>query len=76
MMEFVKNRGNGKEMETEPGVSYWTIRSKLDRVITHLGFEDPEVRAEERAKNRRLILEKLERGELAVAEASDLLAGL
>ena len=74
MIEFVKNRCNVKEMERELGVSYWTIRSKLDEVITQFGFEKSDDSQKKRIKNRRLILEKLEQGEITVAEAADLLA--
>lgn len=41
MLVFVKNRGNVKDMERELGVSYWTIRGRLNEVITAMGFETP-----------------------------------
>lgn len=68
---FVKNKGNVKEMERELGVSYWAIRSRLNDVISELGFDDespPPVPANE---NRQEILDQLERGELSVAEAAE-----
>jgi hypothetical protein len=76
MMEFVKNRGNVKEMERELGVSYWTIRSRLDEVITQFGFEYSDSSDSEPAYTRRGILEKLDRGEITVAEAGELLSRL
>jgi hypothetical protein len=76
MMEFVKNRGNVKEMERELGVSYWTIRSKLDEVITQFGFENSDSSEIEEAYTRRGILEKLDQGEINVAEAAELLSKL
>ena len=76
MMEFVKNRGNVKEMEREMGVSYWTIRSKLDEVIAHFGFEDPDTVKKDRSSSSRVILEKLDQGEITVLEAADMLANL
>ena len=33
---FVKNRGNIKELEKELGISYPTVRNKLDEVIAAL----------------------------------------
>lgn len=41
MLVFVKNRGNVKDMERELGVSYWTIRGRLNEVITAMGFDAP-----------------------------------
>ncbi|MFO7664386.1 MAG: DUF2089 domain-containing protein [Chloroflexota bacterium] len=39
MLVFVKNRGNVKDMERELGVSYWTIRGRLNEIISAMGFE-------------------------------------
>ena len=36
---FVKSKGNIKEMERELGISYWTIRSKLNELVVQLGLE-------------------------------------
>jgi len=71
---FVKNRGNVKEMERELGISYWTIRTRLNELIEELGFEvdnqaDVE-REEELKKQRRAILEQIDRGELSASEAA------
>ncbi len=73
---FIKNRGNVKEMERELGLSYPTVRNKVDAVIKELGFEvNPE--AEEDFKSqRRQILEQLDRGEIKATEAASLLARL
>ncbi len=38
---FVKNKGNVKDMERELGVSYWTIRGRLDDIIASLNFDVP-----------------------------------
>ncbi len=68
---FVRNRGNVKEMERETGISYWTIRRKIDELITELGLEakpDPEVR-----HTRREVLERLKNGEITAEEAGKLL---
>ncbi len=76
MMEFVKNKGNVKEMEREMGVSYWTIRGKLNEVITQLGFENPDLVANDKDNSRREILEKVDQGEITVTEAAEMLAEL
>jgi hypothetical protein len=75
---FVKSRGNVKEMERELGISYWTIRSRLNDVIKALGFEVEAPQEDEgEVKNRRKeILEQLDRGEIEVGEATDRLAQL
>ena len=71
---FVKNRGNVKEMERELGISYWTIRTRLNELIEELGFEvDSSAEAEreeELKKQRRTILEQIDRGELSATEAA------
>ena len=75
---FVKSRGNVKEMERELGISYWTIRSKLNDLIKALGFEVEPVQEEDGdVKGRRKeILEQLNRGEITASEATERLAGL
>ena len=39
MLLFVRNRGNVKDMERELGVSYWTIRGRLNEIITAMGLD-------------------------------------
>ena len=39
MLVFVRNRGNVKDMERELGVSYWTIRGRLNELITSMGLD-------------------------------------
>ena len=67
---FIKNRGNIKEIEKELGISYPTVRNKLEDVISALGYNskytEPDV-------NRKEILEKLSRGEINSEEAVKLL---
>jgi hypothetical protein len=77
---FVMNRGNVKEMERELGISYWSIRGRLDEIVQTIGSEEPEPDEEEDVtepyqtqSRRRDILERLDRGEISVAEATDLL---
>jgi hypothetical protein len=73
---FIKNRGNVKEMERELGLSYPTVRNKLEAVIKELGFEVRPEAEEDYKSQRRQILEQLERGEIKASEAANLLARL
>ncbi|GAB6085989.1 DUF2089 family protein [Alkaliphilus crotonatoxidans] len=66
---FLKNRGNIKEIEKELGISYPTVRSKLENVIQALGHRSaPVVKV-----NKKEILEKLSQGEITAEEAANLL---
>ncbi len=65
---FIKNRGNIKEIEKELGISYPTVRNKLDDVISDLGHK-----VEKSSVNQKEILEKLSRGEISKDEAFRLL---
>lgn len=76
---FVRNRGNLKEMERELGLSYPTLRGRLDEVLRELGFEPaPEAQDTEgeRSAARRAILTRLDAGELSASEAADQLSEL
>lgn len=66
---FLKNRGNIKDCEKDLNLSYPTVRRLLDEVITSLGYKTVETQI----VNRQEILAQLERGEITVAEATDLL---
>ena len=65
---FIKNRGNIKEIEKDLGISYPTVRNKLDDVISALGH-----RVEKPSVNQKEILEKLSKGEISKDEALRLL---
>lgn len=71
---FVKNRGNVKEMERELDISYWTIRNRINDLITEMGFESEE--KEDIADQRQHILAKVNRGELTAGEAAELLSSI
>ncbi len=70
---FLKTKGNVKEMERELGISYWTIRSKLNEIVDQLGLENGENQAEGASDRRQEILEQLNAGQLSVKEAAALL---
>ena len=72
---FVQCRGNIKEMERALGISYPTVRGRLDAVIRELGYEvevEPEVEVEEAeiAAQCKEILDQLDKGEIAASEAT------
>lgn len=60
---FVKTRGNLKEVERILGVSYPTVRARLDALLKALGYEEDE------GEDRLRVLEALRRGEISVEEA-------
>lgn len=68
---FLKCRGNIKEVERELGISYPTVRSRLDKVITRLGLGDDGQRT-----SRVEILAALERDEMKPEEAVQALRDL
>jgi hypothetical protein len=74
---FVRNRGNIKEMERELGLSYPTVRGRLNAVIEELGYEvKSEQSPSDIADKRREILKQLDAGELSATEAAELIRQL
>jgi hypothetical protein len=73
---FVRSEGKINRMEQELGVSYPTIRNRLNEVIRALGFEpgreDP---AEITQERRNAILADLSAGKINAEEATRLLRG-
>lgn len=68
---FIKCRGNIKEVEKELGVSYPTVKNKLEDVAGALGYKAEPTPVDPGAK--RDILDKLNSGEITVDEAVNLL---
>jgi hypothetical protein len=70
---FIKNRGVIREVERELGVSYPTVRARLDDVITALGYSAksaPEAStSDDRGSRRRAVLADLKGGKLTPDEA-------
>lgn len=77
---FIKCRGSIKDVEKELGISYPTVRGKLDAVIKGLGYvvsvKDVVKESEEKAKARGEILDQLSKGELSPKEAAERLKNL
>jgi len=65
---FLKCRGNIKEVENELGISYPTVRNRLDSVLNLLGYKTTE-----RKPSEGEILDSLSKGEISVEEALELL---
>jgi hypothetical protein len=63
---FLRCRGNIREVEKELGISYPTVCKRLDLVNALLGTHSSSL-------SRKQVLEKLERGEISVQEATQLL---
>jgi hypothetical protein len=86
---FLRSRGNLKEMEREHGISYPTVRGRVDALVRALGLaegdegeavgeteeaaiavEAPEASDADLAAQRREILERLAKREIAADEAA------
>ncbi|MEF9960589.1 MAG: DUF2089 domain-containing protein [Cellulosilyticaceae bacterium] len=63
---FIRCRGSIKEVEKELGISYPTVRAKLDEVIISLGFSPKEAK---QTKPTHDLLDALEKGEISADEA-------
>lgn len=73
---FIKSRGNIKEVERELGLSYPTVRGRLDNVIEALGYRvehGPEEAPAPRTTRRKEVLDALNKGEITSEEALKLL---
>lgn len=83
---FLRSRGNLREMERELGISYPTVRARVDGLVRSLGLagdgplpgeaaddaeaDDPAASAAEMAAARQAILERLARREIGAEEAA------
>jgi hypothetical protein len=84
---FLRSRGNLKEMERALGISYPTVRARVEALVQALGLADGETvdlvvddevagLSEDLAAARREILERLAKGELDAASAAEALRGV
>jgi len=67
---LVKNRGNINQVAADLNVSYTTARSRMDEIVTGMGYTAP---AEDAPSDRREVLRRLEAGEITAEEALKLL---
>ncbi len=84
---FLRSRGNLREMERELGISYPTIRARVEALVRALGFgpradadaepevDDPTVRIVA-VTDRTAILERLARHEITAEEAATAIRAL
>lgn len=73
---FIRARGNFRDVERELGLSYPTLRARLDAVIRALGYQsevEPDREAE--AERRKAILRQLAEGKIGPDDAATLLEG-
>ena len=70
---FVRCRGNIKEMERELGISYPTIRNRLNQVIKELGYQVKVEEEPELGAKRQEILQMLDEGKISAREATQML---
>jgi hypothetical protein len=61
---FLRTRGNIKEVEKELGISYPTVRSRLNDILKDLGMEP-----DKSTLKREEILESLSKGEITAEDA-------
>jgi hypothetical protein len=77
---FLRSRGNLREMERELGISYPTVRSRVEALVRSLGFgpraDDDEAATGEPAPSREEILERLARREISAEEAAQAIRAL
>ncbi len=73
---FIRSRGNIKEVEREMGISYPTVRNKLDEVIAALGYRVEDSPDDEKAEKRKEILDSLEQGEIDSGKAVEMLKNI
>lgn len=71
LISFIKCRGNIKEIEKDLGISYPTVRARMDDLLIALGLTD--VKSDTRRAD---ILASLETGEISAEEAAQMLKKL
>jgi hypothetical protein len=69
---FIRARGNFKDIERELGISYPTVRSRIDAMIRALGFPS-QAEPDRESERRKEILRELAEGRIAADDAANLL---
>jgi hypothetical protein len=77
VLTFVRCEGRFNRLEDELGLSYPTLRNRLNEIIRAMGFEPgkEEVPIRLTPDERRRILEDLEEGRISASEAQTMLRG-
>jgi len=87
---FLRSRGNLKDLERELGISYPTVRGRVESLLRALGLADgdeapaeepmaadaPNATIDDAADARRAILDRLARREMSAEEAAEALRAL
>ena len=83
---FLRSRGNLRDMERELGISYPTVRSRVEALVRALGFgargddddsdEQGTTQEPTASDSRQAILERLARREISAEEAASAIRGL
>ena len=73
---FIRLRGNIKEVEEEMGISYPTVRKRLDEVIEALGYKPEESPNDDTVEKRTEVLNALDEGEISFEDAKNKLEEL
>ena len=68
LVTFLRSRGNIKEVQERMGISYPTVKNRLDKLLAALGLFD-----EVRNLSQSEIMNSLNNGEISVEEAINLL---
>lgn len=68
---FIKCRGNIKEIEKELGISYPTVKNKIEDAVAALGHKVDNKASE--SIDRKEVLDRLNDGEISVDQALDML---
>lgn len=75
---FVRCRGMISSVEKELGISYPTVRARLDSLLEAMGYaptKEDRAKKAKAAERKRKIIEMLEKGEITPSEAKEKLRG-
>lgn len=75
VLTFLKCRGSIKDVEKSLGISYPTVKNRLESVIKKLGLQTSPA-ADEIREERKAIFDRLEKGEITADEAAELLKNI
>ncbi len=69
---FIKCRGNIKEVEKDLGISYPTVKSRLEDVVSALDYKAEPQNSNDKRKE---VLKRIDSGEISVEDAVSILKG-